>query len=252
MTDDTTDRPETTRRTVAAALASAVSLTGCLGAGATGSGAKTPTPPEASGSETLTRTAQPTPTATETPTATDTPTDDPDTPTPTPALNQTQYDVELPFQTRPTLLSWGLLSGVQERGSGSDIAASVRPIRSEAEWQRVLTNSDPEVVDAFEGNDFVVETDFGTETLVIFQRDYGYGLKPQIESIRGVGTPEIAIRGERVGTMPSQARGIKHVFVRLPTDGDEIDRITVQMEKNGGLVTVIYDETGASTPSTTP
>lgn len=241
------DGPCCSRRAVLVTVASGVGLAGCLGFGESKSTATRPATATQSPSETPTRTAPSTPTATETPTATDTPTEDRETRSPTPDRNQTQYDVGFPHRTL------GHETGDHQLlGDGEDAENGVQPIRSAAEWRQVRTDGDRDTAAFFRDYEFVAETDFDTETLVVVQRFYGSGLRPQIESVSGVGTPRVTIQAERVGFMPVQTVEFRYAFVRLPTAGDEIDRITIEIEENDEEVTLVYDETGTSTPTTTP
>ncbi|MEZ3115879.1 hypothetical protein RYH80_08105 [Halobaculum sp. MBLA0147] len=236
--------PRCSRRAVLATVASGVGLGGCLGFGDGESTATRPATATQSPSETSTRTAPPTATATETPTATDTPTDDPDTPTLTPALNQTQYDVGMPARRSGVDTSSGPLLG-GEYG----VAAGVAPIRSAAEWQRVRTDGTQAVADAFEGYEFVAETDFDTETIVVIQRDRT-GVRLRLRSVDGVGSPEIVIDGRRVDAAADRETDFEYLFVRLPTGGDEIERITAWISGYGTGSILVYDCACSSTPST--
>jgi hypothetical protein len=163
--------------------------------------------------------------------------------TPTPQLNETKYPVGLPYQT------FGVSSTTSPLlGEGSKPAASVHPIRSEDEWQTIRTSGSEQPAELFEGYEFVTETDFDSETIIIVQRSYITGVMLQLESVSGVGTNEVLIRAKRIGESPVNTRHYRYLFIRLPTDGDEIEQITVKLEEFGEVVTLEYDGSGTPTP----
>lgn len=243
----------TRRRKVLTALCSSVALSGCLSssddettdtATVVTSISPTPTvsPTENTRTTVETETESPTREPTETRTATAEPTETPETPTPTPELNKTRYAVGLPYQT------FGMSSTDAPLLGKHDTHAGVYPIRSKQEWKEVRTDGDQNAAETFEGYEFIAETDFSSETIVIVQKSYITGVVMQLESVSGVGTEHISMEARRVGETPLNTRHFRYLFVRLPTDGEEIERITVEIEQFGETVTLEYDGSGTPTP----
>jgi len=199
------DDSETTRsrRSVVSAVASSTFLGGCL---ATAERANSP----------LVR-SEPSSSAAETRTSTQT-----DTPAPTTAEvpNETEYPVDHPNERENN--RYGPLISYEH--------GSVRPVGSRTEWQQLVTEGPTHgSVDKFLNYEFITQTDFDSESIVVIQQTVVSGKHIRLQSVRGIGTSHLWFNIHHAGEAAHTATVERYVFVRIPEKIREAERITAEV-----------------------
>lgn len=203
MTSDNNTETVQSRRGVLSVVATSILFGGCL---ATAEGSDSPATRVEMDSSTF---------ETRTPAQVDTP-----TPTATEATNETKYPVDHPNER--TNKPYGPLINHDYGG--------VRPVRSQAEWRQLVTEGPThDSTDEFLGYEFVTQTDFDTEAVVVVEQRVLGGESVRLQSVEGVGTPHLWLNVRRTGTGIYNMIVERYVFVRIPVRDKCLKRITAEV-----------------------
>jgi|GEM_PF-1415566 len=125
----------------------------------------------------------------------------------------------------------------------ADLAAengAIQPVWSREHWRRIVTRAtESEGVDPF-AYEFVDETDFQTETVVVVQHAVIGGEWLRLLSVDGVGDPHLQLHVEQAGYEVANSYFYQYVFSRVPTDGTEIERITASVDDDPRSTRYVY------------
>jgi len=221
------------RRGVLSGVAATILLSGCLSEQSFETKSPTTTPESKSPSSTEPLTPNPSDAGTPTSTSSDTETP---TPEPTVVTNESEYPADQPLKPKSVSDSYSQWFGYDEPlllGPDDVLPqnnGAVRPIRSRENWRKTVTNAtEQEDVDPF-AYEFVDETGFETETIVVVQHAVFGGEWLRLLSVNGVGSPHVRLQVEQAGQGSVNSFFYAYVFLRLPTDGTEIEQITAAVD----------------------
>jgi hypothetical protein len=233
MNSDSDNATDWSRRGVLVAALATTHLGGCLATENIGAESSVTTPGAESPS--FTEPLTPSPSDAETPTPSPSDTETP-TPEPTVVTNESEYPADQPLKPKSVSDSYSQWFGYDEPlllGPDDVLPqnnGAVRPIRSRENWRKTVTNAtEQEDVDPF-AYEFVDETGFETETIVVVQHAVFGGEWLRLLSVDGVGSPHVRLQVEQAGQGGFNSFFYAYVFLRLPTDGTEIEQITAAVD----------------------
>lgn len=231
------------RRGVLSGVATTILLTGCLSGRSPGTESSATAP----GTEPPSSTEPPTPSTSDTGTPALSASDaETPTPEPTAAANESDYPADQPLKPSSVSDSYSQWLHYDDPlfPSSDDVVpwknGAIRAIRSREQWREVVTNAtEQEDVDPF-AYEFVDETDFATETVVIVQHAVIGGEWLRLLSVDGVGDPHVQLHVEQAGSQNINSFFYSYVFSRIPTDGAEIERITAVVDDGRRSARYVY------------